>query len=512
MGIEKMFSKRFINLIRHYKGTASNINSSNAKINCKSFSSAANIEIPERNLGQPTPFAHKHLMAHDDITPGISRSEFKQRRNALMTSISRSASGSESKHHIVVVLSSEKKFMTDEIPYPFRQSTNFLYLSGFQEPDSALVLESLPGKVLQHHKSVLFVPDRDPDRELWDGPRAGTEGAKRFLCVDETYSINEFSKALENYSRLDDVTIWYDVFKNVHPNLHDKVISGLINPSRRKGNSISILEHSMHSLRVLKSDAEIRLLRESASIAARSFVKVMKASYPGIREAELYAKIDFECRVAGAEFLAYPPVVAGGNRANILHYINNNQVVNDNELVLMDAGCEYHGYASDVTRTWPVNGRYTTPQGELYELVLRIQKNCIHMCREGATLDQAYHQMLTWIGEGLQHLGIISDKLNHMELYKVAKCYCPHHLGHYLGMDTHDTTKVSRSNQLQPGMVVTIEPGIYIPEHDSSAPERYRGIGIRIEDDVLITDSKAEVLSDECPKEIAEIEAIVNQS
>ncbi|XP_071951353.1 xaa-Pro aminopeptidase 3-like [Antedon mediterranea] len=491
-----MFSNKLINLLRQF-----------STCNRYYWSAASTPKIPERNLGQPTPFGHSHLMSIDDVTPGITRSEFKHRRDALMTSISRSTSGGESKHHIVVVLSSDKKYMTDEIPYPFRQNTNFLYLSGFQEPDSALVLESIPGKV---HKSVLFVPERDPNRELWDGPRAGTEGAKQFLGVDETFSIDDLPKALERYSHFEDGAIWYDVFKNANPNLHEKVINTLINPSRRRGNTVNILEHSMHSLRVLKSEAEVRLMRESASIAARSFVKVMRASYPGIRESELYAKIDLECRLAGAEFLAYPPVVAGGNRANTLHYISNNQVVQDKELVLMDAGCEYHGYASDITRTWPVNGRYTSAQGELYELVLRIQKDCIELCREGSTLDQAYHQMLTWIGVGLQRLGIISNKLSVLELNKVAKLYCPHHLGHYLGMDTHDTTKVSRSNQLQPGMVVTIEPGLYIPASDMSAPEKFRGIGIRIEDDVLITDSKPEVLSHECPKEIVEIESIMN--
>ncbi|XP_072040288.1 xaa-Pro aminopeptidase 3-like [Amphiura filiformis] len=464
----------------------------------------------ERCLGQPSPYTHTHLLKPGEITPGISQDEYRDRRNQLMAAINRSVSG-RSSNHVVVVLSSGTMYMADDVPYPLRQNSNFLYLCGFQEPDSVLVLENIHGRDLPEHKSTLFVRNRDPDRELWDGPRSGIDGALEYIGVDEAYPVGALSEALHKYSLRDNLVVWYDFFRTtgVHDAFHQDVLSHLIIPCRSKGSMINIIEKTMHSIRVMKSAAECRLMRKSVSIASQAFAEVMKFSRPGINESTLYAKMDFECRIRDAEFLAYPPVVAGGDRANTLHYIANNQLIHDGEMVLMDAGCEYHGYASDITRTWPVNGKFSDAQAELYGAVLDVQEACIDRCNIGVTLDQIYSFMLTELGKRLQHLGIVSPKLSNIELYKAATRYCPHHIGHYLGMDVHDTPRVSRSDQLQPGMIVTIEPGLYIPVTDLSAPAKYRGIGIRIEDNILITDEEPQNLSQECPKKMGEIEAIM---
>ncbi|KAJ8028635.1 Xaa-Pro aminopeptidase 3 [Holothuria leucospilota] len=464
--------------------------------------------IPKRYLGQPTPFTHQHLLKKDEITPGISGAEYQGRRMNLMSAIGRSMYGS-AKYHVAIILGANKKFMTDEIPYPFRQNTDFLYLCGFQEPDCALILESIPGKELPSHKATLLVQQRDSDRELWDGPRSGPEGAVQFIGVDEAYTIDSLPERLHKYLSRENMVVWYDVFRPVNESLHQEVFTNLIQPCRNRGHTVNILQQTIHAQRVIKSPGEINLMRASGSIISKAFIETMKYSRPGINEAQLYAKIDFEARTNGAEFLAYPPVVAGGNRANTLHYINNNQAIQDGDMVLMDAGCEYHGYASDVTRTWPINGKFTEAQAELYNAVLTVQKDCIEQCTAGSTLDQVYHFMLLGLGRSLQHLGILRSNLNEVDLHRVSKIFCPHHVGHYLGMDTHDTVRVSRSNQLQPGMVITIEPGVYIPATETSVPLKYRGIGIRIEDNVLITERGPEVLSRECPKEVDAIESIM---
>ncbi|XP_035166999.1 xaa-Pro aminopeptidase 3-like, partial [Oxyura jamaicensis] len=223
-------------------------------------------------------------------------------------------------------------------------------------------------------------------------------------------------------------------------------------------------------------------------------------------------QFEFECRARGADILAYPPVVAGGNRSNTLHYVKNNQLIKDGELVLLDGGCESSCYVSDITRTWPVNGRFTKPQAELYQAVLDIQKSCLSLCSPGVSLENIYSLMLSLIGQKLKDLGILKSSVTESQFFKAVRKYCPHHVGHYLGMDVHDTPDMSRSLPLQPGMVITIEPGLYIPEDDMNAPERFRGIGVRIEDDVVIAEDSPLILSADCPKEIYDIEQICGRS
>ncbi|XP_066288156.1 xaa-Pro aminopeptidase 3-like [Branchiostoma lanceolatum] len=473
----------------------------------KNFSSSSPVCVRTlRYLGQPTSQTHPHLMQPGEVTTGIQREEFRQRRGQLMSAI-KEHHGKQSRH-VVIVVSSPVKYMAVDVPYPFRQDPNFLYLSGFKEPNSVLVLESCPETSLSNHKATLLVPERNPDRELWDGPRSGTDGALQLTGVDQTLKIDDLGKFLVQF-RTADWTVWFDHFKPVHRHLCEQIKTSLLQPRTLQSKATTQpISRFVQQLRLVKSYSEIALMQKAADITAQAFADAMRFSFPGVSEAQLQGKLDYECRMDGADMLAYPPVVAGGNRANTLHYISNNQVINSGELVLVDAGCEYHGYVCDITRTWPISGKFTEPQRQLYEAVLSIQKTCLNLCRPEISLDHIYTVMLNLIGLKLKDLGIVRDKEGY-ELTQTARRYCPHHISHYLGMDVHDTPDMSRSSQLQPGMVVTVEPGIYIKEDDQSAPPEFRGIGIRIEDDVLITEGDPQILTRICPREVHEIEQLM---
>ncbi|XP_056609827.1 xaa-Pro aminopeptidase 3 [Triplophysa dalaica] len=459
-------------------------------------------KFPQRYLGQPSPYTHPHLIRYGEVTPGLTQTEFELRRQRLASLIemqaerSKGPGTSSNSTHIVIILSHPIRYMTNDIPYPFHQNQDFLYLTGIMEPDSALVMYG-SGKPDQ---AILFVPRRDPARELWDGPRSGKDGAAALTGLERVHSSEELGVVLKS---MKGGTVWYDSSQPCHPQLHQTHVRPLL----EGGPMIKSLRPLTHSLRAIKSPAEVALMKEVGRITAQAFKKTMAISRGDIDEAHLYAKFDFECRAQGANFLAYPPVVAGGNRANTLHYINNNQIVKDGEMVLLDGGCEYFGYVSDITRTWPVNGKFSPAQRELYEAVLEVQLACLSQCNPGVSLDYIYSTMLTLLGRQLKELRIIPGDTSDTDTIKAARQFCPHHVGHYLGMDVHDTPDLSRSQPLQPGMVITIEPGLYISEDDESCPQRFRGLGVRIEDDVAIRDQGGPlVLSAHTPKTIADVE------
>ncbi|XP_030263092.1 xaa-Pro aminopeptidase 3 [Sparus aurata] len=456
--------------------------------------------VPTRYLGQPSPFTHPHLIKHGEVTPGLSQTEYELRRHRLASLIEAQADrlgpSVSSSTHVVIVLSHPTRYMTNDIPYPFHQNQDFLYLSGILEPDSALVLY---GKG-RPDQAILFVPRRDPGRELWDGPRSGKDGAAALTGIERVHSTEELGVVLKS---LKGTTLWYDSSQPTHPRLHQSHVA----PVLETGSMPQSLRPLIHSLRAIKSSAEVALMQESGHISAQAFRRTMALSRGEVDEAVLFAKFDFENRIHGANFLAYPPVVAGGNRANTLHYINNNQIIKDGEMVLLDGGCEYFGYVSDITRTWPVNGKFTPAQAELYEAVLEVQRSCLSLCSPGVSLDHIYNTMLALLGRQLRQLGIVKASTSDADLLKAARRYCPHHVGHYLGMDVHDTPELSRSQPLQPGMAITIEPGLYICEENDQVPKRFRGLGVRIEDDVVIQDKGGPlILSREAPKTIADVE------
>ncbi|XP_061702880.1 xaa-Pro aminopeptidase 3 [Syngnathoides biaculeatus] len=456
--------------------------------------------VPPRYLGQPSPFTHPHLIKHGEVTPGLSQTEYELRRQRLASLIEAQSdklgpSGSSSTH-VLIILSHPTRYMTNDIPYPFHQNQDFLYLSGILEPDSALVLY---GKG-RPDQAILFVPRRDPGRELWDGPRSGKDGAAALTGIERVHSTEELGVVLKS---LKGSMLWYDSFHPSHPRLHQAHVI----PVLEAGPMARPVSPLIHSLRVLKSSSEVALMQEAGRITAQAFRRTMALSHGDMDESVLFAKFDFENRIHGANFLAYPPVVAGGNRANTLHYINNNQIVKDGEMVLLDGGCEYFGYVSDVTRTWPVNGKFSVPQAELYEAVLEVQLGCLSLCSPGVSLDHIYSTMLGLLARQLKRLGIVKAETSDADVLKAARRYCPHHVGHYIGMDVHDTPELSRSQPLQSGMTITIEPGLYIGEENEEAPECFRGLGLRIEDDVLIRDKGGPlILSSDAPKTIADVE------
>ncbi|XP_036794339.1 xaa-Pro aminopeptidase 3 isoform X3 [Oncorhynchus mykiss] len=368
-------------------------------------------KVPPRYLGQLSPFTHPHLIKNGEVTPGLTQTEFDLRRQRLASLIEvqadRLGPTASSNKHLVIVLSHPIRYMTNDIPYPFHQNQDFLYLTGILEPDSALVLCGTG----RPDQAILFVPRRDPARELWDGPRSGKDGAAALTGVERVHCTEELGLVLKS---LKGSTVWYDGSKPCHPGLHQTHVRPLL----EGGPMVRSLRPLTHSLRALKSPAEVALMKEAGRITAQAFKKTMGMSQGDIDEALLYAKFDFECRAHGANFLAYPPVVAGGNRANTLHYINNNQIVKNGEMVLLDGGCEYFCYVSDITRTWPVNGKFSPAQAELYEGVLEVQKACLSLCSPGVSLDHIYSTMLALLGRQLKQLGIVKGSTSDADALK----------------------------------------------------------------------------------------------
>ncbi|CAG8456527.1 9122_t:CDS:10 [Diversispora eburnea] len=434
------------------------------KICKRSFSTPATLTPAESRLfGQPTPKTHPHLMKPGEITPGISAIEYELRRTTLMNKLPENS--------VAISLGYRTRYMSNKVFYPFHQNTDFFYLCGFNEPDAAIVLGTLlddRNDTRRGYKMTMFVPPKNRSVEMWDGPRTGVLGA----AMESARFNSKIKEIIKNYKE-----VYIDLPPRTNILSTDNVQKNI---SRTHVKPLSKL---IQDLRIIKSDSEIALMKKAGEITGNAFIQTMKFTKPGILEHDLYAKMDFECRMRGAPFLA------------------------DYDLVLMDAGGEYHGYASDVTRTWPVNGKFTAAQRELYEVVLNINRHCINLCTEARDISlNGIHEVSVQImKEELQKLGfnIVEGDVDHI-LY-------PHHVGHYLGLDVHDTHDLDRSRRLLHGMVITIEPGIYVPPNDAY-PKKYHGIGIRIEDNVLVGRTDPIVLSSIAPKEIVDIEYCIENS
>ncbi|RIB17595.1 peptidase M24 [Gigaspora rosea] len=434
-----------------------------------------------RIFGQPTPETHPHLMKPGELTPGIAALEYELRRAKLMDRLSENS--------VVISLGYRMRYMSNKVFYPFHQNTDFFYLCGFNEPDSAIVLEKNNSR--RGYKMTMFVPPKNRCLEMWEGSRTGVLGAIDFFGADEARTFNSKIKdIIKNYK---------DIYIDLPPRTN---ILSTDNIQKSIGrNSVKPLSRIIQDLRLTKSDSEIALMRKDGEITGKAFIQTMKFTKPGLSEHDLYAKIDFECRIRGAQSLAYVPVVAGGINALTMHYVRNDMPLRNGDLVLLDAGGEYYGYASDVTRTWPVNGKFTQSQKELYEAVLNVNRRCIKLCTEaeGISLNGIHEISVELMKEELLNIGF---DLSEGDIDRVLY---PHHVGHYLGLDVHDTPYIDRSRRLSSGMVITIEPGIYVPPNDAY-PERYHGMGIRIEDNVVVGATDPIVLSSTAPKEIVDIE------
>ena len=413
---------------------------------------------------------------------------------------------------VAIIPGAREATRSNDTHYRFRQDSDFYYLTGFEEPESIAVI-----RPAHETKYTLFVRPRDPEREVWDGRRAGVDGAKSEFGADEAFAIAEFDDKLNDI--LDGAEILYYRL-GVNKDLDATIIRQIsqmravnrkpIHPPRTIVDPAVIV----HEMRVLKSPGELELMQTAADIAAEAHCEAMKAARPGMREYEVEALIERIFRQRGAAGPAYTSIVGAGPNATVLHYINNDGELHDGDLLLVDAGAEYKGYASDITRTFPINGRFTKPQKEIYDLVLKAQMECVEMVRPGVTHDQLKQHSIKVLTEGMVELGLLKGDPGELIKEKKHEKFYMHGLGHMLGIDVHDVGQYyfgKESRALEPGVVLTVEPGIYIAPTSEDVPEKYRGIGVRIEDDVLCTSNGPRVLTGKVPKQAEEIEALMGR-
>ena len=394
----------------------------------------------------------------------------------------------------------------------YRPHSDVHYLSGWPDPDVVVLLRAGSDKPF-----VLFVQPRDPEREVWDGLRPGPEGAVSTFGADEAFPIEELSKRLPELL-VGVSAIHYRFGEDAAQDRQLRVaMSGARGKARREGfqdtpHTIIDPDRLLHEARLVKSPAEIALLERAAEITRQAHANAMAMTRAGVHEYELEAEIDRTFRRLGGDGPGYTSIIGGGANATILHYHANNQPLRDGDLVCVDAGGEYGYYTADVTRTWPVNGRFSAAQAEIYSLVLEVQKDCVAASRAGTTWKDLSDRAIRALTVGMVRLGLLTGEVDALIAEKEYKRYYMHGLGHWLGMDVHDVGGYvlgGQSRALAPGNVITIEPGLYIPAGDERAPERFRGIGVRIEDDVLITEGDPIVLTAGIPKELDEVEAAV---
>ncbi|MBA0783326.1 hypothetical protein Gotri_001056, partial [Gossypium trilobum] len=423
------------------------------------------------------------LMKEGEITPGIATKEYISRRKRLLELLPENS--------LAIIAAAPVKMMTDVVPYTFRQDADYLYLTGCQQPGGVAVLGHECGL-------CMFMPEPKPHDVVWQGLIAGVDAALEMFKAEEAYPVSKLDKILPN------------MIKRSSKLFHNKLTATptytdleTFQNAAHVG-KVSDLSIFTHELRWVKSPSELKLMKESAAIACQALLQTMLHSKTYPHEGMLSAKVEYECRMRGAQRMAFNPVVGGGPNASVIHYSRNDQKIKDGDLVLMDVGCELHGYCSDLTRTWSPCGSFSSIQEELYDLILQTNKECIRLCRPGASIRQIHNYSVELLCKGLKEIGIL--KRDAFRLYHQLN---PTSIGHYLGMDVHDCSMISYDRPLKPGVVITIEPGIYVPS-SFDGPERYQGTGIRIEDEVLITETGCEVLTGSMPKEIKHIESLLN--
>ena len=411
---------------------------------------------------------------------------------------------------VAIIPAARETTRSNDTHYRFRQDSDFFYLTGFEEPDAIAVIK--PGET---HEYALFVRPRDPEREIWDGRRAGVEGAKSEYGAEAALPIDEFDAKLPEILNNAEV-LYYRL--GAQRDLDDKIIGQIsrmralnrkpIHPPQTIIDPATII----HELRVIKSPEELEIMQTAADIAAEAHCEAMKTVRPGMKEFEVEALIEQIFRRRGAAGPAYTSIVGAGPNATVLHYINNDGDLRQGELLLVDAGAEYKGYASDITRTFPISGRYSRAQREIYDLVLKAQMACVEMVRPGVTHDQLKQHSVEVLTEGMVELGLLKGDPEQLIKDKQHEKFYMHGLGHMLGIDVHDVGRYyfgKESRALEPGVVMTVEPGIYVAPDTEDVPEKYLGIGVRIEDDVLCTNDGPKVLTSKVPKQAEEIEALM---
>jgi Xaa-Pro aminopeptidase len=450
-------------------------------------------------------------MTSNPLAPSAAlRAELRRRREVLLDALA---------GDVAVVAAAPVHIRNNDVEHPFRQDSDFSYLTGYDEPEAVAVLT----RVHAQHRYVLFVRPRDPERETWDGPRSGVDGAMADFDADAAFPIAELADKLPAY---------LENARRIHcalgrdPKLDAKLLAArdVVRRKQRLGvlapTALVDLAETVHPMRLRKSALEIDETRRAVEATCEAHLVAMQVALPGVHEYEVEAELLRAFRRHGSPRPAYEPIVGSGPNATILHYRRNDRCMQDGDLLLIDAGAEIGGYAADVTRTFPVGGRFTSAQRRVYDAVLHAQKIAIEAVRPGTTLEEIHQLTVRAITEGMVAIGLVPGPVEAAIADERYKAFYMHRTSHWLGMDVHDVgsyfvhaaapgepTSI-RPRPLEPGMILTIEPGIYVGAR-ASAPEEYVGIGVRIEDDVLVTDEGHEVLTRGIPKETDALEAIL---
>ena len=432
----------------------------------------------------------------------MSHTHFIARRKRLLKTI---ADG------VAIVPTAPEVIRNRDAHHLYRFDSYFWYLTGFPEPEAVVVLLGATGK--SKAKSILFCREKHEEREIWDGYRYGPKAAKAAFGFDAAYPISQLDKKLPEFL-VDRDTLWHAIG---HDAEWDARIAKALNEVRaqtragkRAPRAIHDLRAELDAMRLVKDDAEAAIQQRSADIASAGHARAMRACRPGVAEYKLEAELTYEFRKRGADAHAYTPIVAGGANACVLHYVENNKLLNDHTLVLIDAGCEIEGYAADITRTFPVNGRFNAPQRDVYEIVLAAQDAAFAATAPGRHFMEAHDAAVRVLTQGLVDLKLLAGDLDNLIDKGDYKRFYMHRTGHWLGLDVHDAGEYKAGDAwttLRPGMTLTVEPGLYIRPADD-IPLALAGIGIRIEDDVRITATGCHVFT-AAPKTIAEIEEVM---
>lgn len=449
-----------------------------------------------------------------DQAPRLDMKEFGERRERFLSKLLPNS--------VAIVVSTPHHLRNNDTEYPFRQSSDVLYLSNFPEPETVLIFTNLKDKP----PFTMLVRPKDRTHEIWTGKRFGVEGAKSKFGCDLAYTTDQFSVVLKDLlSKAENV--YYKFGRNPE---FDRLLKAEWVPASLPLHNPEVI---LHDMRIIKSRGELALMRHSADISAQAHCTAMKLCRPGMLEYQLQAEIERQFLTAGARSTAYGSIVAGGANAVTLHYVDNNCALKDGDLVLIDAGGEYQGYASDITRTFPVNGKFSKSQKEIYQLVLDAVFAVIEASKPGTSLAKLHDLACDVLRQGLIELGILSKAMKdkHAEAKALEKAkkndkagtplvlrdLYMHGTSHWLGLDVHDIGTIGTRSQflktipLKPGMIFTVEPALYFDPSDKRIPARYRGIGIRIEDDVAVTKTGCEVITDAVPKTIKDIEQLMNE-
>jgi Xaa-Pro aminopeptidase len=430
-------------------------------------------------------------------------SPFHQRRLSLLDRMHAAGGG------LAVIPTAPERIRNRDTTFPYRADSYFHYLTGFPEPEAVLVF--IAG---EHPQSILFCRDKDIDKEIWDGFRHGPEGAREAFGFAAAHSIKEFDAKLAELLA-DQPALWFSLG---HDSAWDARITAALNTVRaqtRSGKRAPAILHDVRTtldeMRLVKDGHEIALMQQAARIAGAAHRRAMCFTAPGKFEYEVEAEFLHEFRRQGSQYPAYTPIVAGGANACVLHYVDNNRALKDGDLLLIDAGCEVDGYASDITRTFPVNGRFSAPQVDIYELVLDAQTAAIAAIRPGANFLDPHNAAVRVLAQGMIDMKLLEGSVDAVIESETYKRFYMHRTSHWLGLDVHDAGEYRVGEiwrALTPGMALTVEPGCYIRPGDD-VPEAFWNIGVRIEDDVLVTATGCDILTLDTPKKIADIETLM---